>query len=224
MRLRPSSVFDSYYAGRNAAAVVQLETARNGPPSLWVYGPTGVGKSHVLQALCARAGAMGQPAAYLPLREGGQVPEVLDGCEALSFVCLDDIDAVVGDAAWERAVFRLYTELEDRNGRLLIAATSPPSGTPIKLPDLASRLGAGGVVRLEQLSDEEQIAALQLRAVRLGLELPQDVAQYLMRHLPRDMHSQCEALDQLDEASLATQRGLTVPFVREVLERRDGKS
>lgn len=218
MRLRPSSVLGSYYAGRNAGAVQQLGAARSGPPSQWVYGPTGVGKSHLLQALCARAGAMNEPAAYLPLRESGQNPEVLSGCEALSLICLDDFDVVIGDPAWERAVFRLYTELEDRSGRLLIAATPPPSGTPIKLRDLASRLGAGAIVRLEQLDDEEQIAALQLRATRLGLELPQEVAQYLMRRLPRDMHSQCDALDRLDEASLATQRRLTVPFVREALE------
>jgi DnaA family protein len=163
---------------------------------------------------------MNRPAAYLPLGERGQDPNLLDGCEALSLICLDDIEAVVGDAAWERAVFRLYTELEDRSGRLLIAARTPPTQSPIQLRDLASRLGGGAVLRLEQLSDEEQIEALQLRALRLGLELPQDAAHYLMRHLPRDMHSQCDALNLLDDASLATQRRLTVPFVRETLEHR----
>jgi DnaA family protein len=79
-------------------------------------------------------------------------------------------------------------------------------------------LSAGTVLRLQALSDDEQIAALQLRAVQLGLELPFEVAQLLMRRLPRDMASQCAMLEKLDEASLATQRRLTVPFVRDVLE------
>jgi DnaA family protein len=165
---------------------------------------------------------MKHTAAYLPLRESGQNPEVLTGCETLSLICLDDFDAVAGDAAWERAVFRLYTELEDRSGRLLIAAAMPPASTPIKLRDLGSRLAAGNVVRLDALADEEQIAALQLRASRLGLELPLETAQYLMRRLPRDMHSLCGTLDVLDEASMATQRKLTVPFVRDALDRQAG--
>jgi DnaA-homolog protein len=221
VRLRASSVFQSFFSGTNAEVVRQLLALVPGerPPVIWLYGPRSVGKTHLLQALCARAGEQDHAAAYWPLQDVASLDaDLLMGCESLAFVCLDDFAAVLGNAAWERAFFRLYTEIEDQGGRLIIAAESPPAALPIRLRDLASRLAAGTVLRLQALSDDEQIAALTLRATQLGLELPFDTAQYLLRRLPRDMASLCDALDKLDQASLVTQRRLTVPFVRSALE------
>ena len=59
--------------------------------------------------------------------------------------------------------------------------------------------------------------ALQLRAERRGLTLADDAALFLVHRLPRDMHSLCRVLDQLDEASLVAQRRLTMPFLRQAL-------
>jgi len=221
VRLRASSVFASFFAGPNQTALQQLLALAPGrsPLVTWLHGPAAVGKTHLLQALCARAGERRQAAAYLPLREWmAHDAEVLGGCEALAFICLDDVDAVAGNAVWERALFRLYTELEEAGGRMIFAAAMPPQQTPIRLRDLASRLAAGTVLRLQALSDDEQISALRVRAGQLGLELPDDVAQFLLRRLPRDMTSLCAALEKLDEASLATQRRLTLPFVRGLLD------
>jgi DnaA family protein len=220
IRLRASSVFQSFYAGANDVVVRQLMALSPGerPPVIWLYGPQSSGKTHLLQALSSQAGQNDHSAAYWPLREVHSLDaDLLVGCESLSFICLDDFEAIVGNAAWERAVFRLYTELEDHGGRLLIAAEAPPTKLQIELRDLASRVAAGTVLRLQALSDEEQITALALRATQLGLELPSDTAHYLLRRLPRDMTTLCDALDKLDQASLVTQRRLTVPFVRSAL-------
>ena len=76
------------------------------------------------------------------------------------------------------------------------------------------------MLTLQTLDDDEQVTALQLRANLRGFELPDEAAQYLLRRLPRDMASLCTFLDELDEESLVSQRRLTVPFVREVMDRR----
>lgn len=220
IRLRASSVFQSFYVGANDSVVRQLMALvpNERPLVTWVYGPASSGKTHLLQALSAQAGQNDHSAAYWPLRDVHSLDaDLLAGCESLSFICLDDFEAIVGNAAWERAIFRLYTELEDHGGRLLIAAAAPPTNLQIGLRDLASRVAAGTVLRLRALSDDEQIAALALRATRLGLDLPVDTAHYLLRRLPRDMATLCDALDKLDQASLVTQRRLTVPFVRSTL-------
>ncbi|HEX5692713.1 MAG TPA: hypothetical protein VFX76_22025, partial [Roseiflexaceae bacterium] len=158
VRLRASSVFASFHAGSNAVVVDQLSALTPGvrPVVTWLYGSSSVGKTHLLQAVCARASTHSQSAAYFPLREVAVLdPDLLSGCETLSFVCLDDLDAIAGNPAWERAVFRLYTLLEDHGGRLLVATQSPPASVPIALKDLASRLAAGTVLRVQPLSDDE---------------------------------------------------------------------
>lgn len=224
IRLRDSSVFSSYYVGRNALVVETLRALRPEAhrPAVWLYGPAGTGKTHLLQALCARAGEDLQPAAYLPLDQVLALgPDMLAGCGQLAWVCLDDVAIVAGHDGWERALFALYTELEDRGGRLVVTAASPPVGVGFHLRDLASRFGGGTILKLQALDDAEQMHALRLRASQRGLELPDETAAFLLNRLPRDMHSLCAFLDTLDEAALVAQRRLTVPFVSAVLKRAE---
>jgi DnaA family protein len=223
VKLRDASVFASYFAGRNQPAVAALRDLRSGEPPTCVYlhGAAGTGKTHLLQALCATAGQLGEGAAYLPLTDlTAMGPELLSGCGELACVCVDDIELIAGRRDWELALFTLHQQLDEHRGRLVVAGAVPPAATGIALADLRSRLGGGLVLTLHGLDESEQIAALQLRAHIRGFELPDETAQFLLRRLPRDMATLCAFLDELDEASLAAQRRLTVPFVREVVERR----
>jgi DnaA family protein len=147
---------------------------------------------------------------------------VLDGMPQLECLCLDDIDQVAGRADWERAIFGLLRELEDSGGRLIASAQAPPALVNWTLADLGSRCAAGAVFQLRVLDESEQQAALQLRARLRGFELPAETSQWLQRRFPRDMRRLYELLDTLDEAALAAQRRLTIPFIREVLRGRAG--
>jgi DnaA-homolog protein len=220
MGLRDSSVFASYFAGRNRPTVEALLSLGTHvqPTCVWLHGPRACGKTHLLQASCVRWSERGEPCAYLPLRELIDKPDVLSGYGELSLVAIDDIDLAAGQSQWEHGLFRLHQALEEHGGRLLVASSSLPALVGYTLRDLASRLNGGLVLTLQNLSDDEQHQALQLRAQLRGFELPQDTVQFLQRRLPRDMESLCAFLDHLDEASLVAQRRLTVPFVREVLE------
>ena len=122
---------------------------------------------------------------------------------------------------WERALFAVYRDAEDRGASLLMAARAAPPQLTFALPDLASRCTAAARLTLKALDDASQLAALQLRAQQRGFELPDDTARYLQRRLPRDLSSLFAVLDELDTAALAEQRRLTVPFIREVLARRE---
>jgi DnaA family protein len=219
MRLRDSARFASFVEGANAQACAALQGARPGAtPVVWLWGRSGTGKSHLLQAACAAAGARGEAAAYIDLALA-PAPGMLDGCDTLALACLDGLDAVANDATWNAAVFRLHTLLQDGPGRLVVASTQPPASLAFTLPDLRSRLLAADIYQLCELDDDDQCAALRLRATARGLELSDEAALYLVRRLPRDMHSLFDVLDRLDEASLVAQRRLTVPFLRDALER-----
>jgi DnaA family protein len=220
VRLRDSARFASFLPGRNAEAFALLSgDAPTLPRTLWLWGRAGTGKSHLLQAACAAAGERGGTAAYFDLATALD-SALLEGCEALDFVCLDNLDAVAADERWNAAIFRLYTLMQDGRGRLLAASTAPPASLPLALPDLRSRLLASSVHQLHELDEAGRLAALQLRASRRGLDLSQEAALYLVHRLPRDLHSLFAVLDQLDEAALAAQRRLTIPFLREALEAR----
>lgn len=222
VRLRDSSLFESYYPGRNQATVDALLSLRAAEPPtcVFLHGAASTGKTHLLQAWCARAGGRGEATAYLPLADLLTLgADLLTGCGELDGVCIDDIALVAGRRDWERALFTLHQQLDERRGRLIVAGIVPPAQSGIELADLRSRLGGGLLLTLHTLDEAEQSRALQLRAQLRGFELPDETAHYLLRRLPRDMATLCALLDELDEASLAAQRKLTVPFVRDVLER-----
>jgi DnaA family protein len=145
---------------------------------------------------------------------------VLEGLPLLECLCLDDLDSAAGSADWERGIFGVLREVEERRGSLVIAAQAPPALLPWTLPDLGSRCSAAAVLSLRPLDEREQVAALQLRARVRGVELPDETLQWLQRRFPRDMRALYELLDTLDKAALAAQRRLTIPFIREVLGSR----
>lgn len=211
--LRDSATFGNFYAGPNAAALHALELGLE--PFLYLWGGDGSGRSHLLQAACHAVSEAGGLCAYLPLAEcAAMLPELLEGMEEMSLLCLDDIEYVAGNRGWELALFHLYNRMRDGGRRMVVAGNAAPAALGIELPDLVSRLGWGPVFQLQPLSDEQKSAALRLRARQRGMELSVEVADYLLNHASRDMHDLYALLERLDEGSLAAQRKLTIPFVR----------
>ncbi|WP_040536378.1 DnaA regulatory inactivator Hda [Legionella drancourtii] len=186
---------------------------------LYLWGASGSGKSHLLQASC-QAVNLTQSAIYLPLnllKEWG--PQTIEGLEEQALVCIDDIDAIAEDSAWEEALFHLYNKIKDLDkGLLIISGNQSPTTLAIKLPDLRSRLSWGLVIQLMELSDEDKINTLKLHALRRGFDLPESVGQFLLNRCSRNMHDLQQLLNRLDDASLAAQRKITIPFVKETLK------
>jgi DnaA family protein len=219
VRIPDRAVFASFLPARNREAIEYVRTIATGAAAgvVWICGPAGSGKTHLLQAVCTQASET-MRAAYLPLTDLAKLGvEVLEGVRQLDCACIDDIDAVVGQIEWERALFSVVREVEETGVRLVAAAKSPPALLQWALPDLGSRLSASAVFQLRALDEEEQQEALQLRARLRGFELPEETSRWLQRRFPRDMHTLYGILDTLDEAALVAQRRLTVPFIRSVL-------
>ena len=215
----------SFYGAETSPAVafirqyLQPQTAAGTPqPPVFVFGASGSGKSHLLYAACVQAQELGLTSQLLALDEFAQYsPRMLDNLEQLDLVCLDNIGAVAGDSHWQLALFDLYNRLAENGKKLIIVADDQPTALGFTLPDLVSRLQACTVFQLRLLSDDDKQKLLQQKARVRGLDLPDEVARYLLNRQQRDIRALVSTLDILDKASMVHQRRLTIPFVKDVL-------
>lgn len=223
VRLADHATFSNYYPGINAVALGYVERLCDLKVGwveslIYLWGDKGVGCSHLLQAACLSFQQATKQAIYLPLNELITHPlAILENMESYDLVCLDDLQVIEGNNQWQEAIFHLFNRLRDSNKRLLIAANNAPTGLPIELTDLVSRLSQSLIFQLHSLSDEDKLRALQLRASRRGIQLTEEVGMFILNRGERDMASLFQLLELLDKASLAAKHKITIPFVKQVL-------
>ncbi len=186
----PEPAFDNFLAGGNAEALARVRALSQGTLSeaiVYLWGEQGSGRSHLL-----RAAARANP----------------------SLVIADDVQALDADA--QQALFMAINAARDGRAAVLAAGDAPPAQLKLR-DDLRTRLAWGLVYQLKPLGDVEKALHMQAEAARRGLQLSNEVAGYLLTRLPRDLSSLNNVLDALDRHSLAQQRPLTLPLVREVV-------
>ncbi len=156
---------------------------------------------------------------YLPMREVIHWGEdSLEGLEEQPLLAIDDIDAIAGNLAWEKALFHLYNRIRQQQKTILIiSGCMSPASMPLTFPDLRSRLSWGLVMHLSNLKDEQKIQIIHEFARQRGFSLPASVSNYLLNHCSRDLHQLKKILDLLDEKSLTEKRKITIPFVKKTL-------
>jgi DnaA family protein len=206
----PVPSFDNFLPGDNAAAVAALREAGRSAAPIYLWGPAGCGKSHLLRACLQAAAARGEAtSAFEPSRpapwhwEEGCALVAIDGCEAL-------------DAAQQHAAFALFVEAAGAGVPVVAAGRLPPVDLPVR-EDLRTRLGWGPVFQLHPIDEAEAVAVLRREAARRGIALGDEVIAYLMTHFARDLGSLMALFDALDRYALARQRAVTVPLLRQML-------
>jgi DnaA-homolog protein len=208
--IRPDSPpdFNNYLPGPNTEVLAALRAhvpGRAREPLLYLWGETGVGKSHLLQAW-VRAARATLPGAHEPLPE-----------PPIPALAVDDVEALAADN--QIALFSLINSAREQGGLLLVCGNLPPAQLELR-SDLATRLAQGLVFRLLPLSDADKAAALSIRAEGRGLRLPEEVTRYLLTHCRRDLPRLLATVDALDTFSLSRKRPVSVPLLKELLQQR----
>ncbi|MDD2760054.1 MAG: DnaA regulatory inactivator Hda [Methylomonas sp.] len=212
--------FASFYPGNNAEIVNQLlAMAGDGDEQqIYIWGENGSGKSHLLQACCQQAKAEGKDPFFWAFDAGNlPPPTILEGLEHIELVCFDDMQNLSGHVDWEHALFAFYNSHRQNNHKLLLAADCPPKYLPFELPDLKTRMNWGLTLKIQPLHDEQLIDALAFKAHFLGFDIPHNVGQFLLAHYVHDLPSLWTLLEKIDQATLAAQRKLTIPFLKKIL-------
>ncbi|MBB6522165.1 DnaA regulatory inactivator Hda [Pseudoteredinibacter isoporae] len=222
--LADDATFENFYTQEGSAAAQAVHALQHFMQSptehgFFLWGASGSGLSHLLQASCHLANQQQLSAQYLPLSElVGFAPDaLLEGMDGFDLLCLDGLQHIAGKADWEQALFNCFNRSKDSGRKILFSANANPTELNINLPDLASRLSWGLSFQVPLMGDAEKQQALTLRAKARGLELSDEVAQFILHRAPRHIAELFEILDRLDNASLAEQRKLTIPFVKQVL-------
>ena len=221
LQLEPGRLdrFEDFVPGPNQNVLTATRQLLDEPGgSLFLWGPEGSGKSHLLNALCHAAREKGLGAFYIALQpQPDEAAAGLDGLQDLDLVCVDDLDSVVGKNVWEQALFRCFNEVRAASGRLVVSSRLSLSSLQFNLPDLQSRLAWGLRMNLCLPDDGGKLQVLQQRARALGIELPRDVQRYLIKHSKRDMGSLLAMLERLKDAAFVAKRRITVPLAKEIL-------
>lgn len=219
LRFPPDQRLETWVAPPPGAAAL-VRAAAHGQRGDWLYltGPAGTGKTHVLLAACAEAEAAGRRAAYLPLAVArGRLAHALAALEGHDLLALDGIEAIAGQREDEVALFDAHNRARAAGATVLYAARDIPEALGLTLPDLRSRLGQCVRIPLAPLDEAGRREVLRQRAQRRGLVLEEAALDWLLRRVERDLGSLTALLDRLDRASLAAQRRITVPFLRQTL-------
>ncbi|HZF24459.1 MAG TPA: DnaA regulatory inactivator Hda, partial [Burkholderiales bacterium] len=213
--LAPSPVpaFDNFFPGRNVEAVSALQslaTGRSAEHFVYLWGARGCGRSHLLQAAVAAASSRGIIARYVVA--GKPLPVEDSGVRMLA---VDDVEKLNAQSQLE--FFHLYNALRDCQGAVLAAGNVAPARLQLRA-DLLTRLGWGLVFQVHALSDDDKRVALKRHAAARAFDLRDEIVEYLLRHLKRDLPSLMTVLEALDRYSLETKRPITLPLLRELLQ------
>jgi len=206
----PARSFDSFVPGQNAHAIAHLRQVMRQAAPVFLWGASGVGKTHLLHAAANQVQQQGgrvswfEPAQPLPwsLEDTAQLV-VLDNCDQL-------------DEARQHAAFALFIEATTHAIPVLGAGRVPPVDLPVR-DDLRTRLGWGHVFAVQPLTEPEARAAMRREADRRGLFLSDEVMGYLLTHFDRDLKHLMMLLDRLDEFALVHKRAITVPLLKQML-------
>ncbi len=203
--LQPGSQsLDNFVPGRNAealAAARQLAAGR-GPQLVYLWGPTGCGRTHLLVALG------GGP--VVPDWRGPGAPYAVDDVQRL-------------DAPGQARLFALLNRVRaDAGARLIAAGDQPPARLTLR-EDVRTRLAWGLALALEPLSEQEKADALRAQLAQRGVRVAPDLVGYMLSHLPRDMRTLAAAVEALDAYALQQGRALTVPLLRAWLRTQAGR-
>ena len=189
-----------------------------------VWGESGSGKTHILEAMKAQAIECGQEAFILghdsPQDEWRAIGTVIaENPQSSILLCIDDIDSL--DEFAQGALFRIHNLIRESSSQALLTTSQLPLSHLTLRDDLRTRLAWGLVFQMHSLSDSEKSQALEKAAQARGLQLSSEVTPWLLRHFHRDMSSLMSLLDALDTYSLETKRAITLPLVKELLAQKN---
>jgi DnaA family protein len=205
----------SFLAGPNEAAWRHLQlwagSPTRSPVPTYLWGPGGSGKTHLLKAVHESLREQGASVGWLD----ASVAEPAPFEERWAAVLMDDVHLYT--AVQQHAAFSWFVQAQTFQRGVLATGLLPPADLKLR-EDLRTRLGWGHVFELHVLDETERRAVLRQAADARGVFLGDDVMDFILHRFSRDLGSLMQLLEHLDAYALQTQRAITIPLIKSMLE------
>ena len=205
----------AFFAGPNEPALAHLQlwagSPTRSPVPTYLWGPPASGKTHLLKAVQEALREQGATAGWMD----ATVLEPPPYDERWAVVLLDDVHLYT--AVQQHAAFSWFVGAQTMQRGVLAAGLQAPAGLQLR-EDLRTRLGWGHVFQLQLLSEPQRRSVLRQSADARGVFLSDEVMDFMLTRFSRDLGSLMQLLEQLDAYALQTQRAITIPLIKSMLE------
>jgi chromosomal replication initiator protein len=194
--LSPDYTFDQFVTGPcnrlpHAASVAVSENPGRTYNPLFIHGGVGLGKTHLLQAVCQRVLEKTPDARILYLSCDSFINQFITAVETgdmngfrhryrnVDVLVIDDIHFLAGKDRTQEEFFHTFNTLYQQQKQIILSADCPPGEIPELEERLISRFNWGLVARIDKPCFETRCAILQKKAKMRGLAIPEDVINYV---------------------------------------------
>lgn len=235
LKLHPDYTFDNFVVGpsnrlAHASCVAVSQSLGTTYNPLFVYGSSGLGKTHLLHAVCFEAQRRFDSAVirflscedfvnrFIRAIEEGNLAGFQNQFRTVDLLVIDDVQFLREREHSQEEFFHTFNALYNSGKQIILSADSPPSNIPSLEERLISRFNWGLVARIDPPSYETRVAIVQKKAHLRGLDISEDIAGYIARKVQANIRELEGALTSIYAVATTTGRPIDAELARTAME------
>jgi chromosomal replication initiator protein len=233
-RLHPDYTFDSFVVGpgnrlAHASCVAVSQSPGDTYNPLFLHGSVGLGKTHLLHAVCheAREKASVRSIQFLGCEEfvnrfigaieQGRVSDFQKQSRTVDMLVIDDVQFLREREQSQEEFFHTFNALYNNHKQIILSADSPPGEIPALQDRLISRFKWGLVARIDPPGYETRVAIVKKKAAMRGLDIPEPIAEYIAQKFQANIRELEGALTAVFAEAMSSGGSITVELAEKAL-------
>ena len=222
-QLNQKASFNNFFCSsdnRNLITRLSYIVSSNEAHEIIISGEKGAGKSFLIQAICNELGLKDKKFVFVPMNKAINMDiEIFQDLASLDVICIDDLQLILANRNWEKALFNLINECQQSSCSLIISiGDTQPLEKVTKLPDLLSRIKRMEFMMLRAVQNDELKRALDFVSDKLEIKIEKAELDFLLKHQTRKFSLLVKNLISLDQQAASLKRRITIPLIKETLK------
>ena len=235
-QLNSNYTFDNHIEGecnrlaRSAGMAISVSPGNNAFNPLYIYGDSGLGKTHIVQAIGheVRQRHPELQVLYVSMNKfqaqfqaatiNKEIPNFINFYQMVDVLILDDIQELSGKTGTQNAFFNIFNHLQMAGKQLVLISDKPP----VELKDIEERLltrfkwGLSAEIRIPDYDTKVKI--IKTKAAHLNVDIPDDVVNYLAEHISANIREIEGAISSLIANATYMNKRITISLAKEILK------